>query len=246
MPEGSLRAVYFGSEFCQDLIPDVNEAEKFCASAKDAGLESVLLTPVVRPDGLCRVGRLVDDLESRNCAPSVVFNDFGVMQMLRNQHPGLKRQAGRLINRALRDPRLAEQPLESNARRATRGGQIRDLLLRFGVAGLETDPDLDGSYLGEPESGLQRVLHLPYVFAASGRNCLFKAEAQGEVNNFATLLSRACPAPCHGLWRSEQRTDLGVPLWRAGNTLFYEATRASVEAHLKRVDRIVVHEMPMP
>lgn len=246
LPEGPLKAVYFGSEFCQDLIPDANEAKKFCALAIDAGLEPVLLTPVVRADGLCRVQKLVSDLERRGMAPTVVFNDLGVLHMLRNQHHGLKRRAGRLVNRALRDPRLAEQPFESHAKEIARGGQIRALLLRFGVAGLETDPDLEGSYLGDRVAGLQRVLHLPYVFAASGRNCLLKTEAQGEVKNFAKLLSEDCPAPCRGRWHQEERADLGFPLWRAGNTLFYEATRASVEAHLGRVDRIVVHERPMP
>jgi len=246
LPEGPLRAVYFGSEFCQDLVPDVEEAAKFCALAKAAGLEAVLLTPVVRADGLCRVEKLVADLASQGLAPTLVFNDLGVLQMLRSRHPGLKRQAGRLINRALRDPRLTEQPLESYARQATRGGQIRALLQRFGVAGLETDPDLEGSYLGDPVADLQRVLHLPYVFATSGRNCLIKAEVQAEDKNFATLLSSTCPAACRGRWHPEQRADLAFPLWRAGNTLFFEATRTSVEAHLGRVDRIVIHERPMP
>ncbi len=246
LPEGPLRAVYFGSEFCQDLIPDVKEAEKFCALAKEAGLEATLLTPVVRADGLARIQKLVSDLESQGWAPTVVFNDLGVLQRLRNQRSGIKCQAGRLINRALRDPRLTEQPVESYAKEADRGGQIRALLLRFGVAGLETDPDLEGSYLGDSVAGLQRVLHLPYVFAASGRNCLLKAEAQQETKNFAKLLSSACPASCRGRWHQEERADLDFPLWRAGNTLFYEATRAAVEAHLDRVDRIVIHERPMP
>lgn len=246
LPEGPLKAVYFGSEFCQDLIPEAKEAKKFCALAKNAGLESVLLTPVVRADGLCRVQNLVTDLESQGWTPTVVFNDLGVLRMLRKQHPGVERQAGRLINRALRDPRLAGKPLDSYAEEACRGAKIRALLLSFGVSGLETDPDLEGSYLGDRVAGLQRVLHLPYVFAASGRNCLLKSEAQQEDKNFAKLLSRACSAPCRGRWHPEERADLDFPLWRAGNTLFYDATRAAVEAHLGRVDRVVIHERPMP
>jgi hypothetical protein len=179
LPEGPLKAVYFGSEFCQDLIPDAHEAEKFCVLANDAGLEPALLTPVVRADGLCQIQTLVADLERQGLAPTVVFNDLGVLHMLRNQHPGIKCRAGRLVNRALRDPRLAMQPLESHTKEVARGGQIRALLLRFGVAGLETDPDREGSYLGDRLAGLQRVLHLPYIFVASGRNFLIKAEVQG-------------------------------------------------------------------
>jgi hypothetical protein len=246
LPEGTLRAVYFGTEFCQDLLPGAKEAESFCTLAKGAGLEAVLLTPVVRADGLCRIQALIADLENRGMTPTVVCNDFGVLRMLRNQHPKNRRQAGRLINRALRDPRLAGQPPNLQGEEAARGGKIRTLLLRYDIAGLETDPDLEGSYLGDGETGLQRVLHLPYVFTASGRNCLLKAEAQKEDKNFAKWLSRSCPAPCRERWHAEERADLGFPLWRAGNTLFYEAPRTSVEAHLRRADRVVVHKRPMP
>lgn len=246
LPEGPLTAIYFGSEFCQDLIPAAKEAEMFCALAKSAGLEAVLLTPIVRSDGLCLVQCLVADLASRGWTPTVVFNDLGVLRVLRKEHPGIKCQAGRLLNRALRDPRLAEQPLKPQNPEPTRGGQIRTLLLHLGVAGLETDPDLEGSYLGDKVSGLQRVLHLPYVFAASGRNCLFKAEGQKDYQNFARSLGRACQVSCRQRGHLVERSDLDRPLWRAGNTLFYEATQTLVEAHLGRADRIVVHESPMP
>ncbi len=246
LPEGPLKAIYFGSEFCQDLLPGCEEAEQFCALAREAGIEAVLLTPVVRADGLCRVETLVSDLKSQGWSPTLVFNDLGVLRMLRNEHPQIKRQAGRLINRALRDPRLAEQPSTAQTTESTRGGQIRDLLSRFGVAGLETDPDLEGTYLGDGTDGLQRVLHLPYAFAASGRNCLLKAETRKEEKNFAKLLSRPCSAPCREHWHAEERTDLEFPLWRAGNTLFYEVPRTAVEAHLHQADRIVIHERPMP
>ncbi len=245
LPDGPLTALYFGSEFCQDLIPDIKEAEEFCALAKDTGLEAVLLTPVVRSDGLSLLQELVTELKNRGWSLTVVFNDLGVLRMLNNDHPQGKRQAGRLINRALRDPRLAEQPQESQIGETARGGQIRALLQRFGVAGLETDPDLEGSYLGNGEAELLRVLHLPYIFATSGRNCLFKAEAQQEHQNFAKNLSRTCRVPCRQRGYSVDRSDLDHPLWRAGNTLFYEATQALVEAHLGRADRIVIHESPM-
>lgn len=246
LPDGPLTAVYFGSEFCQDLLPGLAEAEKFCRLAKAAGLEALLLTPVVRADGLCRVQQLVADLVTRGWNPTLVFNDLGVLRMLHNEYPAIKLQAGRLLNRALRDPRLAEQALDARPRQTSRGGAIRALLSRYGVAGLETDADLEGSYLGAGTSNLQRVLHLPYVFAASGRNCLLKAETQQDGKNFAGWLSNPCPAPCRGRWHAEARPDLSRPLWRAGNTLFYEATQATLEAHLGRADRIVIHERPLP
>lgn len=246
LPEGPLQAVYFGSEFCQDLLPSLGEVETFCALAADAGLEAVLLTPLLRADGLGRLRKLLSGLDKQGLEPTMVFNDFGALQLLRDTSPQLRRQAGRLLNRALRDPRLTDRSVKREDNQSGRGSEIRNLLKRCGVVGLETDPDLEGSYLGPAGSGLQRVLHLPYVFTASGRNCLQKAELQEESHNFAKWLSRPCPAPCRQSWQEEPRDDLDFPLWRAGNTLFYKVPRDVVTAHLPLADRIVVHRRPMP
>jgi hypothetical protein len=43
-----------------------------------------------------------------------------------------------------------------------------------------------------------------------------------------------------------KRPDTRVPLWRAGNTLFYEVSEYRAAVHLSRCDRIVLHERPMP
>jgi hypothetical protein len=246
LPKGTLKAVYFGTEFCQDLLPSAVAAEKFCALAQESGLEACLLTPVVRADGLGRILDLVSALADRGWSPTLVFNDLGVLQLLRQKHPALKLQAGRLLNRALRDPRYANDPSPEPLQRGSRGGAIRSLLSRCGVKGLETDADLDGTYLGDGTAPLQRVLHLPYVFAASGRNCLLKAEQQTGEKNFARLLRRPCAAPCRERCNPETRPDLKQPLWRAGNTLFYAAERATVARHLTRADRVVLHERPQP
>jgi hypothetical protein len=246
LPEGPLRALYFGSEFCQDLIPGARDAEAFCAQAQAAGLEAVLLTPLVRAEGLTRLSSLLEALQGRDLTPSVVFNDFGVLRLLRDVYPKHRRQAGRLLNRALRDPRLVDQPPVQATGQSARGDALRGLLQRSGVAGLETDPDLEGSYLGDGAGGLQRVLHLPYAFTVSGRNCLLKADTQPDDKNFATWLGRPCPAPCRERWHAETRADLDFPLWRAGNTLFYEAPRTTVTPHLARADRIVIHPRPTP
>jgi hypothetical protein len=176
----------------------------------------------------------------------VTFNDWGVLHLLREAYPLSARKAGRLINRGLRDPRLAQDAPMRSFQAQDKGDRLRSLLLRFGVTGVETDPDLEGCYLEREASGLQRTLHLPYVFAASGRNCLLKAEGKKADESFTKGLGLGCPAPCQERWLAVQRPDTDVPLWRAGNTLFYEATESLAEAYLDRCDRIVLHERPLP
>lgn len=246
LPQGSLGAVYFGTEFCEDLLPASGEAEFFCELARDAGVDAVLMTPVVTSYGLGRIDRLLRKLIDRGWSPAVTFNDWGVLGLLRQAYPRTERRAGRLINRGLRDPRLApEAPLPGMQGRS-KGDRQRSLLQCFGVTGIETDPDLEGCYLEKEPSSFQRTLHLPFTFAASGRNCLLKTEETGVAEGFTKALGRVCGAPCRGRLLPVKRRDTELLLWRSGNTLFYEATEKMTRVHLERCDRIVLHERPMP
>jgi len=246
LPQGVLRALYFGTEFCEDLLPSAGEAAAFCALADAAGLEAVLLTPIVTPRGLQRLDRLLAALDGRGCSFSVSFNDWGVLRLLRSAYGDIPCRAGRLINRGLRDPRLAAKATYPSSALPDRGEKLRTLLRSYGVRGVETDPDLDGTYLSSQASVLQRVLHLPYAFATSGRNCLIKAESATENDSFTKGLGKLCPALCRDRCLQVQRQDTSIPLWRAGNTLFYQVSAAAVATHLRRCDRVVLHERPMP
>jgi hypothetical protein len=255
LPDGPVVALYFGSEFCEDRLPDGNEATAFCEAARNRGVEPTLLTPLVGPEGLRIVGTLLAALAANRCAPAVVFNDWGVLGLLRERHPSLPRRAGRLINRSLRDPR-AYRDDGGGALAATathdpsRFARLRRMLAGLGVEAVETDADLDGGYLGDGADGegrgLVRALHLPYTFAASGRGCPLKAGLYPEGGGFAKAIADRCPAPCRGKPLPVRRDDTGLPHWRGGNTLFYEIPQAVVRAWLPHTDRIVLHEDATP
>jgi hypothetical protein len=248
LPAASVAALYFGTEFCEDRLPDLAEAQAFCSLALDRGWRATLLTPVVTTKGLARVERLLDRLTARACRPDVVFNDWGVMRLVRQRHPGLAVRAGRLVNRALRDPRGFGEGVTPEHRRASgsaRGGRLRRLLASLGIEALETDPDLDGGYLGDGSAGLRRALHLPFVLASSGRNCLMKAAALPG-RGIGQLLGEPCPRPCCAPALRADRSDCALPLWRAGNTLLYEVPWDAARSYLAEADRIVLHEAPSP
>jgi hypothetical protein len=248
LPAGPLTALYFGTEFCEDRLPDPSEALSFCRLAEDGGWQAAFLTPVVTTDGLARLSSLLAALTDAGFRPAVVFNDWGVLGLLRESRPELPARAGRLLNRALRDPRALARDHTPGSDRKTdpeRGRRLRGFLAGFGVGALETDPDLEGGYLGDGADGLQRTLHLPYAFASTGRNCLCKAEVAPGMG-ISALLQEPCSAPCRGPALRADREDCPRPLWRAGNTIFYEVPRDAAEAHAAQADRIVVHEGPSP
>lgn len=244
LPAGRLTALYFGSEFCEDRLPEAPEAVEFCALAREAGAEPTLLTPVVTDQGLERAASLLAGIEERGWRPAVVFNDWGILQLLQGRFPTHPRRAGRLLNRSLRDPRSNGKA--STGAIAPRGARLRRLLERSGVTAIETDADLEGGYLGDGGDGLQRTLHLPYTFATTGRNCLIKTAAASDEPVFTKSLGTECSQPCRRGPLEAEREDTALPLWRAGNTIFYEVPRDRAAAHLVSADRVVLHPRPAP
>ena len=251
LPEGPAVALYFGSEFCEDLLPDMDEAQAFCAMASERGWEPTLLTPLVTPAGLVIVRRLLAGLAANHWKPAVVCNDWGVLGILREHHPSLPRRAGRLMNRSLRDPRAyRDAPAGLATHDGSRFLRLRRFFAEAGVSAVESDPDLEGGYLGagpdDTGGGLSRALHLPFTFAASGRNCPMKALRYPEGDGFSKALADPCPGPCRTGPVPVERDDSPLPHWRGGNTLFYEIPQEVARTWLAHTDRVVLHEEAAP
>ncbi|HNT37631.1 MAG TPA: hypothetical protein PKO45_00785 [Rubrivivax sp.] len=247
LPPGPAVALYFGSEFCEDRLPTLAEALANCALAEAHALEPTLLTPLATPDALQRVQALLDGLEANDRQPAVVFNDWGVLGLLRRRHPDLPRRAGRLMNRSLRDPRAyRDAPDGCATHQGMRFARMRRFLADAGVTALESDADLDGGFLGDGAEALERTLHLPYAFAASGRNCALKALLYREGGGFSQAIADRCSAPCRAGPIPAPRADTPVPQWRAGNTLFFEVPPAALRGFIAHADRIVLHEEAAP
>jgi hypothetical protein len=250
LPRGDTVALYFGSEFCEDRLPDAMEAIAFCDLAHERGWEPTLATPLVSGDGVQRIDRLLGALAMNGRDVSVVFNDWGVLRLLRERHRSLPRRAGRLVNRSLRDPRgYRDAPNGTATHDPSRNERTRRLLCALGVAALETDADLEGGWLGggvdDERAPLARALHVPFTFAASGRACPLKAALHPDAG-FAKSLGDPCTAPCRGKPLAVTRPDTALPHWRAGNTLLYEVPTEAARGFLAHTDRVVVHETAAP
>jgi hypothetical protein len=246
-PDAKLSSLYFGTEFCQELIPHSDEVEIICAHCAAHDLEAVLLTPLVTHKGLDRLDRLFETLAKHDCRPSVVFNDWGVFELLQTTYPEFPRRLGRLMNRGLRDPRLEMQAEGSAGENLEKGAGIRRLAASLGVTAVETDADLEPGFLGSGSEGLNRTLHVPFTFVSSGRNCLEKAAATPAGKGvFTRGLHSGCSAPCRGVCRPEIRHDTQKQMWRAGNTLFFVAPEDWLSRHTRLADRVVFHSQPMP
>jgi hypothetical protein len=170
----------FGNEFCEHLIPSIASFESALKSARSRGLSFTFLTPYVSNEGIAALRPLFESLE-RNGGGEVVFNDWGVLNLLRREFPSLALAQGRLLNKSLRDPRVttiyAGAPAPAGALSVLQRSNLdcesyTDLLSRLGVNTVEMDNLPQGNDLSFAESGMKISVHLPFGFISTSRICM--------------------------------------------------------------------------
>ena len=250
-PPGRAVALYFGTEFCEDRLPDLDDANAYCAVARDHGLEPTLTTPLVSPEGLSKVDRLLEGLASNGWRPAVVFNDWGVLELLRERHRALPRRAGRLstgrcATRARTAMRLPAPP--RTTRRASRGcarssaasASRRSKPMRTSRADSSATATTAAKRRSTARSTSRSPTPRRAAAARSRPRCIPKAAASRRRSPIPAP-HRAAASPCPSAAR-----DTAAAALARGNTLFYEPPHEATRAWLPHADRIVVHAMAAP
>lgn len=103
-----LSRIYFGTEFCEKLIPNIEDLKKVLDIIYRNNLEFTLLTPQVTEEGLKKIDILLHFLNQQHKMFEVVINDFGVLNLIsRKYRSNLKPVLGRLQNKMKRMPCFA-------------------------------------------------------------------------------------------------------------------------------------------
>lgn len=251
------RRLYWGNEFCETLIPTAGEARRLAGLARERGLPWTLVTPYLSDEGLDRMQRLLEELPE-DCLPAeAVVNDWGLLRWLRREFPPVSPVLGRLMNKMIRDPRVAphyDRPgAPPEAMRALRGFSLLaadygSFLEEAGVGRVEVDNPPQGLEVDFRELGFRGSLYLPFGFVTSGRLCLPGSLDRPREHKFSLL--GTCGRECRRValelrnTRSPYAGERGLTLYQRGNTVFYLQTPEAVGRALEEslghgVDRVV-------
>src|SRR5262249_12755118 len=149
-------------------------------AARSRGLAFTLLTPYVSNEGVSALRPLFATLAG-NRGGEVVFNDWGVLNLLRREFPALTPLQGRLLNKSLRDPRVTTMYASAPAPATTLSVLQRSnldcesytrLLMALGVNTIEMDNLPQGNDLGFADSGMRVNVYLPFGFISTSRICM--------------------------------------------------------------------------
>ncbi len=248
--------IYFGNEFCQNLIPTLATLKKWYFFTRVKNKEFTFVTPFVTNNGLKKLKNLLVFLNSQKNI-EVVFNDWGVFKFIKDNFKNLNPALGRLLTKQRRDPRMAKIFLgkQKVAELFSPNKKTKTIYLPK-KAPLSLFEHYQGSVMNVPifqkyllSKGINRVeidnlvwemnvnvnkkigisIYLPYEYIATTRMC-------GKL----TLTYSACKKECKKYFLQLEDKSLPCPFYSIGNTLFYKSKIPSNE-YLEKlgIDRII-------
>ncbi|MDX2180057.1 MAG: hypothetical protein SFV18_10740 [Bryobacteraceae bacterium] len=238
-----------GTEFCEHLIPHSIRAIR---DACDKPF--TLLTPYVGDRGLEKLRCLFAELRDGD---EVVFNDWGVLNLLRREFPGLVPVQGRLMTKSLRDPRVmgiygdSSTPAGASANatlRVLQGSNLDNaaytaMLGNIGVALAEIDGLPQGNAL---ESALALAAYLPFGFVATARVCQAAGLGYAKTEKFQP--ASPCRHECQTFLAEHTYTNSPFEnrdqvFWLKGNTYFFTHPAHLIDSLLEAARAGRIHRL---
>ncbi len=235
--------VYFGNEFCDELVAGPGAVARAAAMAKEKGAAFTLVTGYAGEFRVKDYCRLLETAASVSPGCEAVVNDWGLLAPCVAN--GLVPVLGRLLVRQKRDPRIPSfieslaGPLRARLRSAYLSGYFLDFLRGKGIRRVEMDNLLQGIDDSELKgAGISCSVYLPYVYVTVTRMCVFRG---GNKQYHLSSCGRRCLKGSTSLENREMKELLIM----RGNAFFVRNDRVPQLAPDSPIDRIV-HETDIP
>jgi hypothetical protein len=245
--------VYFGNEFCQKIIPNSDEVKKAFNYARYKGLTFSLVTPYVTNEGLKKIEPLLQELSRKSASCEVIVNDYGVLELLRQEFANLKPVLGRILDKQDREPRY---PLGEKHKLEKKASQFsvpayNDFMKSNGVRRIEFDYGQAFKTIDLRQSGFKVSVYVPYGYITTGRICMIGSLHQPVGKKF--LVNGKCAKECQSFSSLLYNPQLAKEkkLINRGNTVFFTNDLSMLNdlqriCEIQGVDRIVFQpDIPM-
>ena len=241
--------LYFGNEFCEQLIPSRADLQQFLDFASENSLDFTFVTPYVTNRGLGRLEKLFEKIAQNKPDSEVVFNDYGVFRVLNSRYNQLEPVMGRLLNRMKRGPRLMMviDKLPSTTVEYFRSSNLTvpvltEFLNAHQVRRVELDNVLQG--IDFHLDNLEASLYIPFAYVTTTRLCLVNSCDIAEREEMIGIFP--CKQECQKYTFYLRSEVMPVILIRKGNTIFFENGVLPDNVEEKGITRVVIEpEIPM-
>lgn len=241
--------IYFGQEFCERLLPSISRLKWVLNFAREKEVSFTLVTPYITEKGLEKLEGLLEVLAETRPDSEVVFNDYGVLHVMRQRFPHFEPVLGRLLNRTKRGPRLMTviEKLPETTVAYFRDANLnvpalKEFYNKQGVNRVEIDNLLQGiGFILEHWHG---SLYLPYAYVTTTRFCL--ANACDNPLKEMRIGIFPCKRECQNYTFYLRNPVMPVVLERKGNTIFFRNDRIPGDIEERGINRLVIEpEIPI-
>jgi hypothetical protein len=232
--------LYFGNEFCQQLMPEEKALSEALDLALKRRLDFTFVTPFLTDIGIRKVNPLLNLLSGKLPQAEVVINDWGLLRIIKGTYPKFNLVLGRLLAKQKRGPRILNlikkvpRPMVEHFRLSSTDTSIfTNFLINQGIKRIELDNLLQGI---ERNSQIKASLYYPFAYVTTTRYCL------SNPNTFNNGFQRAinpCNFECQRYTFKLRHKSMPVDLLLKGNTQFFENKNLPVDLEKINIDRLV-------
>lgn len=237
--EGLLpRRLHFGSEFCQYRLSSFAAVRKAAEYCWENGMEFTYATPYVHEKKFLELDSILQGLcrltEESGKAMEIVVNDWGVYHHVRSHYPQFNLMLGRLLNKMIRDPRVASFYNQDEVAAAAEAGKrvmqgtglfsswFGQFLQTERLSGIEFDPLLQDMDLSACPKHWHVSFHFPFGCVASGSACMvgfMEADKKDKFRGDPSCKQQCQTAVFELKHRSNEEMESRV--FQKGNTAFF-------------------------
>jgi hypothetical protein len=243
--------LYFGIEFCERLLPNMQQLKKVISAVKERAVGFSFVTPYVTNKGLKQIEALLPAVAREIPDAEIVFNDWGVFHFLQEARLPVTPVLGRLLTKLKRGPRMMniidQVPAETSRYCRTTGltvPELRSFLTKNNVFRVELDNVLQGVDLDNTGDDIHKSLYLPFACVSTSRFCLTANCEDEGMKEYVGVFP--CSRECRKYTFTLFNPVMTLPLVRKGNSIFFMNDTIPEIVASGQIDRIVVQpEIPV-
>lgn len=244
--KSNYKRIYFGNEFCQWLIPSLDDLKAVIDFTLKNNLQFSFVSPYVTNNGLQTLMPILEYIKEQLSEAEIVINDWGVLRLARKELCLSHLVLGRLLTKQKRGPRILylkdRVPKEMMQHFMASNVDVSilvDFLNDYGIKRVELDNLLQGML--RDTSSLKASLYFPFVYVTTTRYCLTASCENGRkpLRSIPT-----CRKECQKYTFKLQHKNMPVDLFLKGNTQFFKNEALPEGLEQLKIDRLVYEPEP--
>lgn len=241
--------LYFGNEFCQNLIPSIEDLDCILEFVSEKNMDFTFVSPFVTNKGMERLKSLLNYLINKQPATEIVINDWGLLRWINQKNFSFNLILGRLLTKQKRGPRILnlinrvpDIMIQHFRQSNVDSPDFSNFLINKGIERIEFDNLLQG--FNRPTQALKGSLYFPFAYITTTRFCLLSSYEDRANKPLRTIFP--CNKECQNYTFKLQHRQIPVEIFLKGNTQFLRNEHMPEDLRQLNIDRLVYQpEIPL-